>query len=226
MLAVEVEIPDAYRLISTPHVRSIGCISRTPLTDTPLLGSRYQAEILFDDPLVEVGHFLVLFFCHLGCGNCVAVSIFITHIHLADTNQLSRIRHHCEHTGNSFFQTVERTTVFKIRDVHLCADTINLGHTIILPFLNPVDHRPDFLTGINTIFLCHIPCPLKIIIVDEELDILRTILTGQATSLTHIVQIAHVVLPVEIRTTNIPRTTITLLSILQDIVTLTVIATT
>ena len=36
------------------------------MTDTPLLGSRYQAEILFDDPLVEVGHFLVLFFCHLG----------------------------------------------------------------------------------------------------------------------------------------------------------------
>ena len=198
MLAVEVKVPDTNRLISTPHVRSIGCISRTPLADTPLLSSRYQAEIFLDDPLVEVGHFLVLFLSHVACSYFLTTGVYISHIHFAHAAEFSTFSNDLKHLGNGILLTGLSTAVFIIRDVHLRADTINLGHTIILPFLNPVDETLHFLVVI--------PVRLQIVVVDEEFDILGAILTGQATSLTHIVQIAHVVLPEEILAADIPCT--------------------
>ena len=94
MLAVEIEIPDTNRLASAPAAVG-GCIGRTPLTDTPLLGGRDNTEILLDNPLIELCHFLML--C---LSNRIYVGLFlvrvsttnnIAHIHLADADQLARI---------------------------------------------------------------------------------------------------------------------------------------
>ena len=168
----------------------------------------------------------MLFLCQIGCKKFGTTSIHITHIHFTDTNQLSRIRHHCKHTCNRFFQAAERATVFVVRDMHLCADTIDLCDTITLPFLNPIDDRPDFFTSTNTIFGHDIPGSLKIVIVDEKFDILWTIFASQTTCLAYVVKITHVILPVEVGTTNIPRATITLRRSLQSVVAFTIIATT
>ena len=64
MLTVEVKVPDTYRLATAPAAVD-RCIGRTPLTDTPLLGRWYKAEVLLEDPLVEIGHLLVLVFGQL-----------------------------------------------------------------------------------------------------------------------------------------------------------------
>ena len=65
--------------------------------------------------------------------------------------------------------------------MHLGTYTVDLGHAISLPFLDPVDKRFQFFIVI--------PVRLQIVVVDEEFDSLRTIFTGQATSLTHVVQV-------------------------------------
>ena len=64
MLAIEVLIPDAYRLATAPS--AVGrCVVGTPLADAPLLLRRNDAEVLLDDPLVEIGHLLVLGLGHV-----------------------------------------------------------------------------------------------------------------------------------------------------------------
>ena len=79
--------------------------------------------------------------------------------------------------------------VFKAADVHLRTDTIDLCHTVGFPFLDPVDQTLHFLVVV--------PVGLQVVVVDEEFDDFRTILTGQTTGLTNIFEVAHIVLPVE-----------------------------
>ena len=45
--------------------------------------------------------------------------------------------------------------VLEARDVHLGADTVDMGHTVGLPLLDPVHHRPHLLAGCDALFfLC------------------------------------------------------------------------
>ena len=63
MLAIEVLIPDAHRLATAPSALC-RCVVGTPLADAPLLLRRNNAEVLLDDPLVEICHLLVLSLGH------------------------------------------------------------------------------------------------------------------------------------------------------------------
>ena len=121
------------------------------------------------------------------------------------------------------FGTIHQISILIAADVHLRADTINLGYAIGLPLLNPVDETLHLLVVI--------PIRLQVVVVDKELHILRAIRTSQATSLTYVFQVAHVVLPIEIITTYIPcsigiTTWVVSCRVLQQIVTLTVVTAT
>ena len=123
-----------------------------------------------------------------------------------------------------------RTAVLVIGDMHLSADTVDLGHTVGLPFLNPVHHRPYLLAGTDTVLGRDVPDSFEVIVVDEELHILGTVLAGQATSLTDVVEVAQVVLPVEIVAAYVPcgigiTAGVVGCGVLQRVVALTVIAT-
>ena len=168
----------------------------------------------------------MLSFCHTACRNTITINIIVTHVQLAHTYHLSRLRHEFEHTSNSILQTILSTFFLIKRNVHLGAYTINLGNSISLPFLNPINKRPNLLTGTDTIFGNYIPSTLKVVVIDEQLHILWTIFTSQAACLTDIIQVAHIILPIEGITSDIPSTTIVTLRVLQCIVTLTIIATT
>ena len=74
MFAVVVLIPESHRLVGTPSTacRAIGC---TPLGDTPLLCYRNNREILLDDPLVVVGHSVMLLLGNIGSNDILAVLI-------------------------------------------------------------------------------------------------------------------------------------------------------
>ena len=65
MLAVEILIPDTYRLTTAPATVR-GRIVGAPLADAPLLLGGNDLEELPEDKLVEVGHLLMLFFGHLA----------------------------------------------------------------------------------------------------------------------------------------------------------------
>ena len=99
--------------------------------------------------------------------------------------------------------------------MHLGADAVNLGHSVSFPFLNPVDQALHLLVVI--------PIGLQVVVVDEQHDILGTILAGQSAGLAHILQVAHVVLPVEGIAAHIPcgiriAIGVIALRVLQDIV--------
>ena len=151
--------------------------------------------------------------------NVLAAGIHISHIHFADTYILACCCHQLEHVGDGILLAVLRAAILIIRDVHLRADTVNLGNAICLPLLYPVDERLQLLVLI--------PVRLKVIVVDEEHNIFRTILTGKATSLTNIFEVAHEILPVESITAYIP-SSIGIISfrVLQCVVALTVITAT
>ena len=88
MLAIIIQIPEAYWQTSTPTTigRTVGS---TPLADTPLLSLRNNLKILLDDKLVVSTHCLVLFLGHISSIYKVAVLIRQAHIQLRDTNQLT-----------------------------------------------------------------------------------------------------------------------------------------
>ena len=95
-----------------------------------------------------------------------------------------------------FLDVIQVSVVLKATDVHLCAYTVNLGNTVGFPFLYPVDERLQFLVVI--------PVRLSVIVVDEEDNILGAIFACQTTCLTDVLQVAHVILPIESISADIP----------------------
>ena len=96
--------------------------------------------------------------------------------------------------------------VFKAADVHLCADAVDVGCAVSLPLLDPVDERLQLLIVI--------PVGLKVVVVDEKHDVLRAVFASQPTGLTHVFQVAHVVLPVERTASHVPCATVIALRVL------------
>ena len=146
----------------------------------------------------------------------------ITHIHFADTAEFTTFSNNLEHFSNMLLCTLLKICIIIVAYVHLSADTVNLGNTIGLPLLNPTYER----LHLSII----VPIRLEVVVVDEKLDVLGTILAGQTTCLAHIVEIAHIVLPEESITAHIPCSigiTIGIISIgvLQDVVALAIVAT-
>ena len=85
MFAVVVDVPYTHWLATTPSAvfRSVG---GTPLTNAPLLFGWDETEVFLDNPLVEVGHFLMLGFGQLFSLDRWPPSVrtaHITHVHLA-----------------------------------------------------------------------------------------------------------------------------------------------
>ena len=99
-----------------------------------------------------------------------------------------------------FFCILLKVDIFIATDMHLRTDTVDFGYTVSLPFLDPVDKTLHLLIIV--------PIGLQIVVVDEECQILRTILAGEATSLTDVVEIAQMILPIECIATNIPCATL------------------
>ena len=76
------------------------------MADAPLLGRGDDAEVFLDNPLIEIGHFLVLSLGHFTGGHALAVGIVIAHVHLADTHQFARLGHELEHAGDGGLQII------------------------------------------------------------------------------------------------------------------------
>ena len=95
-----------------------------------------------------------------------------------------------------FFLTFQSVRISIARDMHLSTDTINLGHAISFPIMNPLNQALQ-LTIV-------VPIAFQVIIVDEEFQFLRVaIMVGKAlASISHgcanIVEVAEIILPVEI----------------------------
>jgi hypothetical protein len=79
-----------------------------------------------------------------------------------------------------------------------------MSHTVGFPLFDPIDERPEFLAGCNAILCIQIPCSLQIVVVDEEFDVFWTIFASQTAGLTHIFEVAHIVLPIEGIATYVP----------------------
>ena len=75
-------------------------------------------------------------------------------------------------------------------DMHLTTNAIHFCHAVGLPTLNPLDERFEFAIVV--------PITLQIIVVNEQSQILRTILSCQTDSLSGILQVAHIILPEEV----------------------------
>ena len=108
--------------------------------------------------------------------------------------------------------------------MHLGAYAVDMGNIVGFPFLYPIDERPEFLAGGNAVFGLKVPGAFKIVVVDEEFDALGTIMASQSAGLSHIVEVAHKVLPIEGIATDIPCTALIAVRVLQGVVALTVVA--
>ncbi len=74
--------------------------------------------------------------------------------------------------------------------MHLAANTVNLRRAVSLPALNPLDEALQLAVLV--------PVALQVVVVDEELDALGTVLASQAYSCAHVVEVAQIVLPEEV----------------------------
>ena len=63
---------------------------------------------------------------------------YISHIHLAYAHQFAAGCHNLKHLGDMLLNAILVVSILKAADVHLCAYTVDLGHSVGLPFLNPV----------------------------------------------------------------------------------------
>ena len=99
--------------------------------------------------------------------------------------------------------------------MHLRADTVNLGYAVCLPLFNPLDERLDLLVVI--------PVGLQVVVVNEQFNILWTILASQSVNFANVINVAQEVLPEEIRTTDIPCTPLISIGVLQRVVVLAVV---
>ena len=126
---------------------------------------------------------------HILCLNNIAGFILTAHIKLRDLNQLLATSQNVQHVHNSLFISLLLVGIHAAGYVHLTTDTINLGHAVSLPTLNPSNQTLGLVVLI--------PSSLKVIVVDEELHILWTILASQLNGSTNIVDIAQIILPEE-----------------------------
>ena len=95
-----------------------------------------------------------------------------------------------------FFLTFLSVRISIARDMHLRCDTINLGHAISLPILDPLNQTLQLAIVV--------PIALQVIIIDEEFQFLRVTIMGGKTlascsySSANIINVTQIILPVEI----------------------------
>ena len=217
MLAVVVEVPDADGFAAAPAAVG-GRVGRTPLADAPLLLGRNDAQVLLDDPLVEVGHPLVFGLGQLfgldGAAPTVGAA-HVAHVHLRDSAELAALGDDLEHLGDVLLDVVEYLVALEAADVHLCADAVDVGHAVGLPLIDPADQALHLLVVV--------PVGLQVVVVDEELHVLWAVLACQPAGLTHVFEVAHVVLPVEGVAADVPRAAVVAIGVLQQVVAVAVV---
>ena len=135
----------------------------------------------------------MLFLCKLSCLEWVTVLIYITHIKLWDTNELTWLWHNLKHIYYTLFLLLLLISILVVWDVHLRTDTVNLN-CITLPLLNPVYKALELLVIV--------PSTFKVVVIDEEFQLTLTtsslvVTTCRRCSITNEIDITHVILPVE-----------------------------
>ena len=155
--------------------------------------------------------------CHIGSAYAIAVLVIHTHVKLRHTTELAALSHQLKHLFDILLAVVQFVVTHTAREVHLRAYTVNLSNSVSLPFLYPVDERPELLVVIPEAF--------EVVVVDKELNVLGTILACKTHCLTHIFEVAHIVLPVEGVAAHIPGAIrVIAFGVLQGVVAFTVVA--
>ena len=138
----------------------------------------------------------MLFLGHLIVSYVFASGIFITHIKFRNLAKLATFLHQLQHLDDMIFRIFLFVMISIARDMHLRCDTINLGNTISLPILDPLNQTLQL--GIV------VPIAIQVIIIDEEFQFLRVTIMGGKTlascsySSANIINVTQVILPVEI----------------------------
>ena len=131
----------------------------------------------------------MLRFGHVFCQHGSTVFIHKSHVQFGDPYQLTGCGHQLIHLYDMFFLAGLSSRIHMVRDMHLCAYTVNNCQTVCFPLFNPLNQALQLLVVV--------PVRFQIIIVDKQLHICRTMGAGQFHCRTYVV-LTQIILPVEV----------------------------
>ena len=138
----------------------------------------------------------MLLFRQIFSHNRLSRGVIIAHIQLGNLDELTRFGHQLQHFHHMFFLFLLRIRVGRERHMHLTSDAIYPRFAVFLPFFNPMNQAFELLVVV--------PIRLKVIVVDEEFQLSGIAIvgskapTGSSNGRPNIVDIAQIVLPIEI----------------------------